>query len=99
MLFLSLCIIFPSIVPGRGTKGGGGGGGGGPVLEDCKELELSQEEALEKAADVLPEDVLTGLTDVNWKVRLSSVESFTEVRVNVPWCCVSSGKIIFVVIY
>ncbi|XP_045137050.1 cytoskeleton-associated protein 5-like isoform X4 [Portunus trituberculatus] len=63
-------------VPGRGTKGGGGGGGGEPALEDCKEEELSLDDALEKAADVLPEDVLSGLTDANWKVRLSSVESF-----------------------
>lgn len=63
-------------VPGRGTKGGGGGGGGEPALDDCKEEELSLDDALEKAADVLPEDVLSGLTDSNWKVRLSSVESF-----------------------
>ncbi|KAG0714752.1 Cytoskeleton-associated protein 5 [Chionoecetes opilio] len=63
-------------VPGRGSKGGGGGGGGGPALEECKELELCLEEALEKAADVLPEDILSGLTDSNWKVRLASVESF-----------------------
>lgn len=63
-------------VPGRGTKGGGGGGGGESALGECKEEELSLDDALEKAADVLPEDVLSGLTDANWKVRLTSVESF-----------------------
>ncbi|KAK8386171.1 hypothetical protein O3P69_010709 [Scylla paramamosain] len=63
-------------VPGRGTKGGGGGGGGDSALGECKEEELSLDDALEKAADVLPEDVLSGLTDANWKVRLTSVESF-----------------------
>lgn len=82
-LGVSFCIIFLLTVPGRGTKGGGGGGGGGPALEECKEQELSQEEALEKAAEVLPEDVLSGLTDANWKVRLSSVESFINVSIGI----------------
>ncbi|XP_042209857.1 cytoskeleton-associated protein 5-like isoform X2 [Homarus americanus] len=65
---------------GRGSKGGGGGGGGGrgPPVEECKEAEISIEEALEKATEVLPEDVVNGLTDSNWKARLTAVESFTE---------------------
>nr|XP_045625393.1 cytoskeleton-associated protein 5-like isoform X4 [Procambarus clarkii] len=64
---------------GKGTKGGGGGGGirGGSV-EECKEAEISIEEALEKAGEVLPEDVMSGITDANWKTRLSAVESFIE---------------------
>lgn len=64
---------------GKGGKGGGGGGGGGSALEECKEAEISIEEALEKAGEVLPEDVISGVTDPNWKTRLGAVESFTSI--------------------
>ncbi|KAK7077047.1 hypothetical protein SK128_006638 [Halocaridina rubra] len=62
-----------------GGKGGGGGGGGaGPSVDECRELELSIEEAIEKAGEVLPEDVISGLTDSNWKTRLEAMESFNN---------------------
>ncbi|KAK4303692.1 hypothetical protein Pmani_024319 [Petrolisthes manimaculis] len=62
---------------GKGSKGGGGaGGGGGPPLEECTEAEISIEEAQEKAAEILSEDIMSGLTDANWKVRLTAIESF-----------------------
>ncbi|XP_071537701.1 cytoskeleton-associated protein 5 isoform X2 [Panulirus ornatus] len=64
---------------GKGGKGGGGGGGGGSALEECKEAEISIEEALEKAGEMLPEDVISGVTDPNWKTRLGAVESFTSI--------------------
>ncbi|XP_042874348.1 cytoskeleton-associated protein 5-like isoform X3 [Penaeus japonicus] len=60
---------------GGGGVGGGGGGGGG-VVEECTEAEISLEEAIEKASQVLPEDVISGVTDANWKTRLAAVESF-----------------------
>lgn len=65
---------------GKGIKGGGGGGsrGRGSSVEDCKEAEISLEEALEKAGEVMPEDVMSGITDGNWKTRLTAVESFIE---------------------
>ncbi|CAL4065491.1 unnamed protein product, partial [Meganyctiphanes norvegica] len=56
-------------------KGGGGGGGGGAV-EECRETEIGLEEALEKAGEVLPSDVMTGLLDANWKSRLAAMETF-----------------------
>lgn len=59
-----------------GGGGGGGGAGGGGVIEECTEAELSIEDAVEKASEVLPEDVVSGVTDANWKTRLAAVESF-----------------------
>jgi cytoskeleton-associated protein 5 len=40
------------------------------------EREMSQEEVDEKAAELLPPDVLSGLLDANWKNRLTAVEQF-----------------------
>lgn len=65
---------------GGGGVGGGGGGGGG-VVEECTEAEISLEEAIEKASQVLPEDVISGVTDANWKTRLAAVESFGNVSI------------------
>ncbi|XP_063608455.1 cytoskeleton-associated protein 5-like isoform X2 [Penaeus indicus] len=59
-----------------GGGGGGGGAGGGGVIEECTEAELSIEDAVEKASEVLPEDVVSGVTDANWKTRLAAVETF-----------------------
>ncbi|XP_055685524.1 protein mini spindles [Lutzomyia longipalpis] len=39
------------------------------------ERDLSQDEVDEKAAELLPPDILSGLADGNWKTRLSAVES------------------------
>ncbi|XP_066968382.1 cytoskeleton-associated protein 5 isoform X2 [Macrobrachium rosenbergii] len=63
---------------GGGGGGGGGGSGGGVAADECQELEMSTEEALEKAAEVLPEEVVSGLTDPNWKTRLESMETFNS---------------------
>lgn len=40
------------------------------------ERDLTPEEVDEKAAELLPPDVVSGLIDANWKTRLSAVESF-----------------------
>lgn len=42
------------------------------------ERELSPEEVEEQASEILPSEVITGLTDSNWKTRLSSIESFLQ---------------------
>ncbi|XP_064115377.1 cytoskeleton-associated protein 5-like isoform X2 [Macrobrachium nipponense] len=63
---------------GKGGGGGGGGSGGGAAADECQELEMSTDEALEKAAEVLPEEVVSGLTDPNWKTRLESMETFNS---------------------
>ncbi|GAB0097358.1 protein mini spindles [Sergentomyia squamirostris] len=39
------------------------------------ERDLSPEEVEEKALEILPPDVMSGLVDSNWKTRLSAVES------------------------
>ncbi|XP_059619515.1 protein mini spindles isoform X2 [Phlebotomus argentipes] len=41
------------------------------------ERDLSQEEVDEKASEVLPPDLIAGLSDSNWKARLSAMESLT----------------------
>ncbi|GLG98562.1 Protein mini spindles [Gryllus bimaculatus] len=43
------------------------------------EREMTIEEVEQKAAEIFPEDVLSGLCDTNWKTRLSSVETFVQV--------------------
>lgn len=74
--------------PGKGSKGGGGaGGGGGPALEECTEAEILIEEAQEKTAEILSADILSGLTDANWKARLTAIESFINVSYNMLRYC------------
>lgn len=46
---------------------------------DKTEKEMSIEEVDEKAAEIFPDDLLSGLSDANWKTRLCSVEQFIEV--------------------
>lgn len=41
---------------------------------------MSQEEVDEKAEAIFPAEMLTGLTDSNWKSRLAAVEQFSQVR-------------------
>lgn len=73
-------VLYFLTAPGKGSKGGGGaGGGGGPALDECTEAEISIEEAQEKAAEILSADILSGLTDANWKARLTAIESFINV--------------------
>lgn len=54
----------------------------GAKVEEKIEKELSPEEVEEKAAAILPPDVMTGITDSNWKTRLSSMESLMQVIEN-----------------
>lgn len=42
------------------------------------ERELSPEEVEEQASEILSSEVISGLTDTNWKTRLSSIESFLQ---------------------
>lgn len=43
------------------------------------ERELTPEEVDEKAESILPPDMLTGLADLQWKVRMTAVEQFLQV--------------------
>lgn len=43
------------------------------------EKNLSSEEVDEIASQILPNDVISGLVDSNWKTRLSAVEQLTDV--------------------
>ncbi|XP_063697103.1 protein mini spindles isoform X2 [Culicoides brevitarsis] len=42
------------------------------------ERDMTPEEVDEKASEILPPDVCSGLVDSNWKTRLSAVESFQQ---------------------
>ncbi|ETN59361.1 microtubule associated protein xmap215 [Anopheles darlingi] len=64
-----------------GSLGGKGAGSKGPQSQSAPantEKELSQEEIDERAAELLPADVISGLADSNWKTRLSAIESFSS---------------------
>ena len=56
--------------------------GPGAKAEEKTERELTPEEADEKAAAVLPPDVMSGLADSNWKTRLAAMESMMQVIVS-----------------
>ncbi|XP_065221041.1 protein mini spindles isoform X2 [Planococcus citri] len=43
------------------------------------ERELTEEDVAEKAVEIFPDAVISGLSDGNWKTRLSSVEQFSEI--------------------
>ena len=51
-------------------------------VEEKLERELTPEEADEKAAVVLPADVVSGIGDSNWKTRLGAMESMIQVSVD-----------------
>lgn len=53
--------------------------GANAKVEEKIEKELSPEEVEEKAAAILPPDVITGITDANWKTRLGAMESMMQV--------------------
>lgn len=53
-------------------------GSGAKAVEEKVERELSSEEAEEKAAAILPPDVMTGITDANWKTRLGAMEAMIQ---------------------
>lgn len=42
------------------------------------EKDLSQEEVDEKGADIFSQEIILGLSDTNWKTRLSAVEQLTQ---------------------
>jgi cytoskeleton-associated protein 5 len=64
------------------AAGGGGGGGISKSASTAKvlptERDMSSEEVDEKAAEILPADVVSGLVDGAWKTRLAAAESFTQ---------------------
>ena len=55
-----------------------------PFLPDLEAMKMAKirEEVEEKAAAILPPEVMTGITDSNWKTRLSSMESLMQVIEN-----------------
>jgi cytoskeleton-associated protein 5 len=57
----------------------GASAGRGKASARFTEKDLSQEEVDEKAAAILSEEIISGLTDTNWKTRLSAVEQLTQV--------------------
>ncbi|XP_069680440.1 protein mini spindles isoform X4 [Periplaneta americana] len=57
---------------------GGGAAGKGKSSVKAVEKDLSQEEVDEKAATILSEEIISGLSDSNWKTRLSAVEQLTQ---------------------
>lgn len=50
-----------------------------------EEKELNDDEVEEKIADILPEQLVSGLIDVNWKARLVAVEQLVEVGNKIPF--------------
>lgn len=69
-----------------GSGGGGGGGGGSGISKSASaskvlptERDMSPDEIDERAAEILPADIVQGLADSNWKTRLAAVESLTGV--------------------
>ncbi|KFM68160.1 Cytoskeleton-associated protein 5, partial [Stegodyphus mimosarum] len=64
----------------RVVRSGANKKGVGDTIEpEFKEQELSEEEVLTQAADILPDHVIAGLSSSNWKDRLAAVEKFFEV--------------------
>ena len=57
----------------------GASAGKGKVPTKCAEKGLTQEEVDEKAAAIFSEEILLGLSDADWKTRLSAVEQLTQV--------------------
>lgn len=62
------------------------------------ERDLSEEEVDEKAAAIFSEEIISGLSDADWKIRLSAVEQLTQVlhlKDSVVWdmtlCILYSG--------
>ena len=51
-----------------------GGGGGAPVGGVASEPDVSIEEAESRAGEVFTDELVTGLGDSNWKIRLASME-------------------------
>lgn len=68
--------------------------GANAKVEEKIEKELSPEEVEEKAAAILPPDVITGITDANWKTRLGAMESMMQVYFGIH-CCPCCYKQIF----
>lgn len=50
-----------------------------PVEPEFKEQELTEEDVMTQASDILSDDVISGLCSSNWKDRLAAVEKFYEV--------------------
>jgi len=46
------------------------------------EKEISDDELEELALTFLSPEILSGMNDTNWKIRLSKVQEFSQARVN-----------------
>lgn len=53
--------------------------GKGKATTKFTEKDLSQEEVDERASAIFSEEIISGLSDSNWKTRLSAVEQLTQV--------------------
>ncbi|XP_044737477.1 protein mini spindles isoform X3 [Chrysoperla carnea] len=65
---------------GTSSAASGGGASKKPAAKPVKvgERELTPDEVEEKASECLSADIISGLSDVNWKARLSAMERFNE---------------------
>lgn len=54
-------------------------GGGEPIEPEFKEQELTDEDVMTQASEILTDDVVSGICSSNWKDRLAAVEKFYEV--------------------
>lgn len=86
----------------QGSSSGNASGGG--LLKSASnknvlptERELSQEEIDEKAAEILPSEIISGLTDSNWKTRLASIESFLQLFASFDSKCGHSQVLVRIV--
>ena len=62
-----------------GAGGMAGGGGHDQMLDANDEIELSLEEAQDKCSEILSTEIMSQITDSNWKNRLSAMESINNV--------------------
>ncbi|XP_015926242.1 cytoskeleton-associated protein 5 [Parasteatoda tepidariorum] len=48
-------------------------------VQEFKEQDLSDEAVLEQIAEIIPQEIINGLSSSNWKDRLASIEKFSEI--------------------
>ncbi|KAK3702253.1 hypothetical protein QZH41_019815, partial [Actinostola sp. cb2023] len=67
--------------PPKSKKKAGGGkkGESSTALDEVREPEMTDEEVDDKAAAILPADVLSQLSDANWKERFSGMEKLNQI--------------------
>ncbi|XP_063227944.1 protein mini spindles [Bacillus rossius redtenbacheri] len=69
-------------------------GAKGKAVVKPMEKELSPEDLDEKAGEMFPEELISGLGDANWKTRLAAVEQLTEIIKAMDAADVSSQVVI-----